>query len=479
MNFEKSKKKKLLEITKKNSKKDLIVSEEIKVNSKNLLSYITQLNKYLSKNKLEGKTIIIQIENRLHTLLFYLAAIFSKTTICPLDPKLPKNRVQKIQKLLNAKKIIKKIKLVKSDKYDDRLLNLDNHKFLITFSSGTSGEPKGIVHDSNNILGISSSYSKLVRYDKNTKILHCLPEYYMAGIINTFFSCLFSGAKVIVINSFSKRTIFDIWHLILKYKINVVYLIPSIYAMISNFSPTNARQIIKKNNISFFSTSNNLYPNIRKTFFKRFQSKIKSCYGITEMGGPLTNEIKANIDNDSVGKLINGCKIKIKKINNKNVLFFKSKYICKSLLVNNKAQKIKIDSQGYFNSEDTGFIKKNNLILTGREKDILKKGGELIHLKDIENTIIGCDFITEVAAVGVADELSDEKLNIYLTTKLKKITKRHIDYLVNEIRDKLYKTELPDKIVFIKKMPKTISGKIIKRELLSINVSNKIKEVFL
>ena len=197
------------------------------------------------------------------------------------------------------------------------------------------------------------------------------------------------------------------------------------------------------------------------------------------MGGPLNNEMKANIDNDSVGKLINGCKIKIKKINNKNVLFFKSKYICKSLLVNNKAQKIKIDSQGYFNSEDTGFIKKNNLILTGREKDILKKGGELIHLKDIENTIIGCDFITEVAAVGVADELSDEKLNIYLTTKLKKITKRHIDYLVNEIRDKLYKTELPDKIVFIKKMPKTISGKIIKRELLSINVSNKIKEVFL
>ena len=61
MNFEKSKKKKLLEIIKKNSKKDLIVSEEIKVNSKNLLSYITQLNKYLSKNKLEGKKIIIQI----------------------------------------------------------------------------------------------------------------------------------------------------------------------------------------------------------------------------------------------------------------------------------------------------------------------------------------------------------------------------------------------------------------------------------
>ena len=75
MNFGKSEKKKLLEIIKKNSKKDLIVSEEIKVNSKNLLSYITQINRYLSENKLEGKTIIIQIENRLHTFLFYLEIV--------------------------------------------------------------------------------------------------------------------------------------------------------------------------------------------------------------------------------------------------------------------------------------------------------------------------------------------------------------------------------------------------------------------
>jgi len=479
MKLRKNEKKKLLEIIKRNSTKDMIVDGENKVNSKNLLSYITQINRYLSENKLEKKTIIIQIENRLHTLIFYLAAIFSKTTICPLDPKLPKSRVQKIKKLLNAKKIIKKIKLVKSEKADASLLNLDNHKFLITFSSGTSGEPKGIIHDSNNILGVSFSYSKLAGFNKNTRILHCLPEYYMAGIVNTFFSCVCTAGQVIVINSFSKRTIFDIWHLISKYRVNAVYLIPSIYAMISNFSPANAKQIIKKNKISFFSTSNNLYSNIRKTFFKKYQSKIKSCYGITEMGGPLTNEIKPNLVNDSVGQLINGCKIKIKEINKKKILFFKSEYMCQSLLVNNKTQSIKVDNQGYFNSEDTGFIEKKNIFLTGREKDVLKKGGELIHLKDIENIIIGCDFIIDVAAVGIADELSDEKLNIYLTSKLKTITKKNVDHLVTEIRDNMYKTELPDKIIFIKKMPKTMSGKIIKRELLSMNVSNKIKEVFL
>ena len=43
----------------------------------------------------------------------------------------------------------------------------------------------------------------------------------------------------------------------------------------------------------------------------------------------------------------------------------------------------------------------------------------------------------------------------------------------------MYKTEKPDKIILIKNMPKTLSGKIIKRKLLSINAKNKIREIVL
>ena len=43
----------------------------------------------------------------------------------------------------------------------------------------------------------------------------------------------------------------------------------------------------------------------------------------------------------------------------------------------------------------------------------------------------------------------------------------------------MYKTEKPDKIVFLRKMPKTVSGKIVKRELKFINAKNKIREIIL
>ena len=147
--------------------------------------------------------------------------------------------------------------------------------------------------------------------------------------------------------------------------------------------------------------------------------------------------------------------------------------------MDNKIKKIKTDNLGYYNSRDMGYIENKNIIITGREKDILKKGGEYIHLRDIENVIIKCNFVEEVAAVSLEDELSDEKLYIYILMKRKKILNENIKYLLKTIKRDLFKTEKPDKIIFIKKMPMTPSGKIIKYSLLSTLNENKIKEIIL
>lgn len=472
-------KKLLLNTFLNNLDKRCLISSSKKITFKTLLSYISQIIEFLNKNKLNGEIIITQFDNRILTFVFYIAAIFSKITLCPLDPKLPKERVNKIKKTIKAKKIIKNLNLSEKKLYDLDLFNLDNHEFLITFSSGTSGKPKGIIHDTNNILGSSQSYSKLIKLNSKTRILHCLPEFYMAGIVNTFFSCLWSSSQIFVVDAFNKKSIFNIWNDINKYKINLIYLVPSIYSMISNFSPLNSADIVKKNKIKFYSTSNNLYPNIRKTFFKKFKTKIMSCYGITEMGGPLTNEINPSLKLDSSGKTIKGCKIKIKKIKNKNFVFIKSNFMSKNLIIEGKKTRINLDKKGFFNSQDTGFMKNNNIILTGREKDVLKKGGELINLKDIENTIIDCPFIKEIAAIAIEDELSDEKLHLFVEIETKNINKENINILLNVIQKKMYKTERPDKIVMLRKMPKTLSGKIIKKQLFKRNAKNKIREIIL
>ena len=59
----------------------------------------------------------------------------------------------------------------------------------------------------------------------------------------------------------------------------------------------------------------------------------------------------------------------------------------------------------------------------------------------------------------------------------KRFSNRNIKYLLKTIEQDLYKTEKPDKIIFLRKMPKTPSGKIIKHSLLSTINENKIKEI--
>ena len=93
-------KKKFLKIIEKNFSKICIAYDGTKLKYCDILSYTIQINKYLVKNSLENKTVITQFKNRLHAFIFYIAAIFSKTTICPLDPKLPPYRVNKIKRLI-------------------------------------------------------------------------------------------------------------------------------------------------------------------------------------------------------------------------------------------------------------------------------------------------------------------------------------------------------------------------------------------
>ena len=126
-------KKRFLKIISKKLNKDFLIYGKKKIKSRKLLSYISQINRFLKTKGLENKIIITQIENRLHALIFCLAAIFSNTTICPLDPKLPLSRVNKIKRSINATKVIKKIDLKENGLIEYDLFNLDNHNFLISF----------------------------------------------------------------------------------------------------------------------------------------------------------------------------------------------------------------------------------------------------------------------------------------------------------------------------------------------------------
>ena len=147
--------------------------------------------------------ILILSENSSNYLAFLAACVFGGYVACPVDPTIKSERLENLKKLYKTKTVIKnfnevKINRITLSKNEHNLLNYNDTECLIIASAGSKGESKGILFLSSSIIKSAESFSKLAGYNKKTVILHCLPMFYMGGILDTFFSPIFSGSTIIV-----------------------------------------------------------------------------------------------------------------------------------------------------------------------------------------------------------------------------------------------------------------------------------------
>jgi acyl-CoA synthetase (AMP-forming)/AMP-acid ligase II len=423
---------------------------------------------YLRSNY-KKKKIIFSSYNSKDSLIFYLASIFSDYTILPVEPDLPSKEKNNLKIKFKFDYLINNFNQKKYEKCnEDKNLSLKDSIFLIMMSSGTgTGEQKAIVHSAESLLNSANEFSILARYNENTVLYHCLPMFHMAGIMNTFLCCIFSGSCIVIGKLARFETLINFWQQTKKMNVNSIHLTPSIFMSLCIFhSPKQEVHEHLSKYQSIISTSSFLYPEIRKNFLNIFKRRIQSCYGITELGGPITVESIEDVmeedDNQhSVGSHSSKIKIKIVK---KNKIFVKTPYIMKGYLRENLILEKPKLKNGYFDTGDLGFYKNKRLSYIGRNREILKIGGELVSLPYVENMTYRSGIVKECTAIGKNDLFSGEILILFVIFKEKNIS-RQITKLLNFLKKSLKKIEIPRKIIPLLEMPKTKSGKIIKSKI--------------
>jgi acyl-CoA synthetase (AMP-forming)/AMP-acid ligase II len=184
------------------------------------------------------------------------------------------------------------------------------------------------------------------------------------------------------------------------------------------------------------------------------------------LGGPLTIE---NIDDllfeeetNSIGKPIKEIKIKIVS----NNILIKSPYLMKGYLTSSNKVKRPRLFNNYYNTGDVGCFKDEILFFSGRSREIIKKGGEIVSLTLIENTTLKLDFIKETSAAGVKNILTGEDILLFVVFKKNNFISKKINALNTFLNSELKSIEVPKKIIPVPEMIKTKSGKIIKEQLI-------------
>jgi acyl-CoA synthetase (AMP-forming)/AMP-acid ligase II len=116
-------------------------------------------------------------------------------------------------------------------------------------------------------------------------------------------------------------------------------------------------------------------------------------------------------------------------------------------------------SNDWFKMDEEGF-----LYFQGRNDDIIKTRGEKVSPVEIENVIYKIDGVREVAVLGMPDVIMGESIIVYVTA--------HENFELNEkeiqrvCMTKLEHFMIPQKVIFLKEMPKSTNGKIDKKELI-------------
>jgi acyl-CoA synthetase (AMP-forming)/AMP-acid ligase II len=420
-----------------------------------------------------GDRILVTLENGEPLLRLYTACALLGVAVCPVDPASPPARLA-----LFAQNIGPKLKvdagvldsLLDPAAPSGRLPAADEAErdFLILYSSGTTGQPKGIVHSVRSLIESAQSFAALSGLGEDSVIYHHFPMFYMAGIFNLFLCPAVAGATIVVGPQFSRLSMLRFWDLPQQFGVNHLTLTPTMAHALTGLYRTDDALLAHLGRYeAVISTGSILYGSVAQRFLDTFGAPLRSCYGVTEVGGSITlqdwdmavglepcvgtwapgTEIRAGTAADAPGELLIRTPTMMRG------------YISQGVVTPFH------DAEGFFPTGDRGYIEDGRLFIAGRTNDAIKKGGEFVSLATIENHVLACPHIADAAAVGVPDDAWGNKIVLFYVPKAGADEDVITTALTEIFATQMRRIEHPDRIVPTPWFPKTSIGKTVKHQL--------------
>ncbi|CRK38476.1 hypothetical protein BN1708_007798 [Verticillium longisporum] len=140
----------------------------------------------------------------------------------------------------------------------------------------------------------------------------------------------------------------------------------------------------------------------------------------------------------------------------------KGENVTHGYLNNAAANASSFTSSGFFRTGDQGKLDEDGyVIITGRIKELINKGGEKISPIELDNVLTRHPAVSEAVSFAIPDDMYGQDIGVAVV--LKSGEKLEQDELRKWIADKLAKFKVPKKVYFTETMPKTATGKIQRR----------------
>jgi len=379
--------------------------------------------------------------------------------------------------------------------------NLDStHPLYILYTSGTTGKPKGVLHGTGGYLTHLFSTFKWAFDIKDDDVYFCTADIgWVTGHSYVTYGPLLHGAtQVMYEGAPDYPSASRMWDIIQKYGVTIFYTTPTALRMFMKFGDDIPNSFNLSSLRLLGTVGEPINPEVWKWYFDvigKNKCPIIDTWWQTETGGMMISNLPGietiPLKPGSATQAIPGVDIAVvddagHEVENgtKGSLIIRKPWPGMLLTLWGDDDKYK---SVYWSKYDGMYypgdyaIKDNDgyFWLLGRSDDVLKVAGHRIGTAELESSLVSHNDVAESAVCGIPDEIKGESIIAFVVLKEDVITsiKTLRTELIETIRNGIGPIATPSEFYFVTRLPKTRSGKIMRRLLKSIAKKEKIGDI--
>ena len=335
----------------------------------------------------------------------------------------------------------------------------------IFYTSGTTGNPKGVLLSHQNIVADANGINAALKTDEKKTFLCFLPLFHVNAML-TCTSSMEKGHTIVLRKQFSAS---EFWEVVDEYKVNFWSAVPAVYQILLT-DPT--RQKYDLSSLEFgICGAAPLTEETMTSFQETFDIPIVEGYGLTEGTCVSTINPRDGVRKiGSIGIALPGQEIKIldedgneQPVNEPGEICIKGDNVMMGYF-NKPEETAKTIVNGFLHTGDVGIIDEDGYIfIVDRKKDMIIRGGENIYPKEIDNLLATHPKITEAATVGVPDKTMGEEVKVFVVAEDESLTEEEV---IEFCKENLAGFKVPKYVELMEDdFPRSPIGKVLKKTL--------------
>jgi len=337
----------------------------------------------------------------------------------------------------------------------------------LPYSSGTTGLPKGVMLTHHNLVANMRQMDGLDYFHRDDILLCVLPLFHIYGLVVVLNMGLHMGATIVTMPRFDLEQFLSA---IQKYRVTLSHIVPPIVLKLAR------EPIVSQYDLSslkmIFSGAAPLGPELSKECMQRIGCSIRQGYGMTETS-PVTHSTPSDpsqVKLGSVGpaapntecKLVDPATGDERGPNQEGELCVRGPQNMKGYLNNPEATARTLDADGWLHTGDIGYADEDgHFFIVDRVKELIKYKGFQVAPAELEAILLTHPAVADCAVIPCHDDEAGEVPKAFVVLKGEGTADEIMDFVAERVAPHKKIRELE----FIEQIPKSLSGKILRRVL--------------